>query len=312
MANNLNKRAPNFTMNLNPLINKGVTIANFPQLFKKLNSFEKKELQSIIREYPDHNKWVDGRANFPLRVFIKSCRPHKLALNLLNEARFSAKGVSSDFRLKLPLKINEDLAYFLGVLAGDGYMREPKMGQRGGWTIQMHEDDFEYQVNVYAPLVERLFGCLPKLYRTKRKDGRRNFYSSLNSVIAVLYLTKVFNIKSGYKVDKVTIPSFIYKNKNPRLKLAFIRGLFDTDGTVTSGVVKFSTVSRILYSQVRKILLEVGIANTVNKWLKNGRSRLLYTLRISKYSLKNFNGAIGFNHPAKRMKLERCLNSPVV
>jgi len=290
---------------LRVLITKHVTIANFPELYKQLTQNQKKQIEFSIKEYSDHKKWIDGRANFPLRILIKTGLSNGCLWRILKKASFSAKGVSSKFRIKLPLEMNGDLAYFLGVLAGDWSISKPKPHHRGGWTVQMHEDNFEYQTGIYKPLVERLFGCSLKLYKRKRKDGRANLYSAINSVIAVLYLTKVLGIKNGFKADVVSIPGFIYKNKE--LSLAYVQGLFDTDGTVTGGTAKFSTVSKQLFDQVRLVLNKVKIKYYTNTWLKNDNVRLLYTIIISKKFLTDFDKLIGFQNLKKQTRLKQLI-----
>lgn len=293
--------------NLDILTAKRITIANFPELFDKFSSENKRILKKSIKKYSEHTKWLSGKANFPLWVFFRFCRLHKLAVFILKEARFSARGVSSNFRIKLPLVVDENLSYFLGVLAGDGYISKPKAHQRGAWTVQMWEGDYHYQTKIYAPLVQRLFGTTPKLRLSKRKDGRQNFYSSINSFILVLYLTKILNIKNGYKVNRISIPKVIYNNESLYIKTAFIQGLFDTDGTATSGTVKYSTVSKRLYYQVKKILDYAEIFYSTNTWLKNERSRLLYTIRIRKKSLKDFRHRVGFKNIKKKIRLNNML-----
>jgi len=290
---------------LKVLVSKHVTIANFPEIFEKLNLEQREKIELSIKKHSDNHKWIDGRANFPLNILIKGRMTYSQLSYLLKEARFSAKGVSSDFRIKLPLEINSDLAYFLGVQAGDGYISKPKSYHRGGWAVQMCEDDFEYQTQIYKPLVERLFGCSPKLYTNKRKDGRKNLYSSINSMLAVLYLTKVLGIKNGFKADIVDIPEFILKDK--RLALAFIGGLFDTDGTVTNGEVKVSTVSKNLIFQVKTMLDKVNIKNSLHTWLKNENVRTLYTISISRKSLNKFNKLVGFRNIKKDIKLKQII-----
>ena len=289
------------------LIEKHITISNFPKVYKRLGKLEKEQIKKSLLGYAERLKWIDGRANLPVKVFHRIRKSNDCLDEMLKEARFSAKGVNSNFRVKLPQVMNEDLAYFLGVIAGDGYISKPKPNQRGGWVIQMCEDDYVFQTKIYIPLVKRLFGSKPKLYINKRKDGRRNYYSNLHSFIVVIYLTKILKIRNGRKVDKVQIPKAIIKHKNIRLRLAFIRGLFDTDGTVTSGRVRFSTISKKLASQVRCVLGENEIGHSENIWLKNSSSKILYTIEIRKKSLKRFNKLIGFKNNRKKKRLDRIL-----
>ena len=285
------------------LVENRITIVNFPQIFNRLAKGKRERLKNGLRGYGDRLKWLDGRANFPISKLSEVCSEAE-KIRILKMARFSCKGTNSNFRLKIPFQINPDLSYFLGVIAGDGYISKPKPHHRGGWTVEMCEDDYEYQTMVFKPLVAKLFGCEPKLYLNRRKDGRRNFYSKINSYILVQYLHKVFGCPLGQKADIVEMPDDIQKTE---LKMAFLSGLFDTDGTVTGRKVKFSTVSKGLFRQVCCTLESAGIKFTVESWKKNKKVRRLYTVKICKDSFGKFGQLIGFKNVRKKVRLTQII-----
>jgi intein/homing endonuclease len=268
------------TSMLETLVAKRATIANFSEIYESLEPKHKNLILKTTRGERERTKWMNGKANLPLRFLQKLFISKKLPMHILREARFSMKGVGTH-KIKLPLEINEDLSYFLGILAGDGYISSPKPHQTRWWIIQMCEDDQEFQSMVYIPLVERLFCYSPKIRINKRTDGRRNAYTRINSYVISLYLTKVLGIKSGYKTDSVEIPVRILQSEE-KIRLAFVRGLFDTDGTVTGGTARHSTVSENLFYQIQEVLRSKG-------------------------QLGNFSKIIGFKNHRKKTKLDDLL-----
>jgi len=292
---------------LRPLIEEHITITNFPEIFASLDSDEKTKVLIAIDVCTEKRKWIDGRANLPIWSVFPPKIEEELLWRILFKAKFTAKGGNSKMAVFLPFVMTEDFAYFFGVLAGDGHIAKPKPYQRSWWTIQMCEDDLCYQREVYIKIVKRIFGYTPKIGVNCRKDGRKNVFSRIHSFIIVIFLTKVLGIKNGYKVDSVSMPDKIRLHKDIRIRCAYIRGLFDTDGTVTGGIVKFSTVSPCLFTQTERTLKESGIHYTKSEWLKNENSRLLYTISIPKKGLLKFNEIVGFKNFRKKEKLRQLI-----
>ncbi|MFH1199458.1 MAG: LAGLIDADG family homing endonuclease [Candidatus Micrarchaeota archaeon] len=299
-------------ISLQPLVDKHATVANFAEIKGGLTAEQAMVLQSATQGEGDRRKWFDGRAYFPLRFFVQSFGDGSGELfRVLEKARFSKKGASSG-KVRLPFILNEDLAYFLGVHAGDGCIPIHSPGVRGSWTVGIYEGYPEFHLEVCRPLIETLFGVTPAYNSKPRPDGRSNYYTAIHSAIAVNYLVECLGIRQGKKAGCVEVPKFVLNVDSPGIKAAFISGLFDTDGTVTGRDVRFSTVSKKLFEQVNFLLGELGLNTSFNTWLKAERYKLLYTISIKSCSKSRFQEIIGFRHPLKKLKLEKILRSPVV
>ena len=128
-------------------------------------------------------------------------------------------------KLRLPKKLSNDLAYLCGVLAGDGHISKD-YGNKCRNTIYCSgnpKDEIEYYDQIIVPLFFKLFNIKIKAkYFTDGTYGIR-----FDSKAIVQFLTKILNFSRGKKYNKLNIPQRFKKNKY--LKLAFVRGLFDTD-----------------------------------------------------------------------------------
>ena len=128
--------------------------------------------------------------------------------------------------LRLPKSINENVAYLSGVLAGDGSINVRV--ERYDYEIKCvgnPKDEKDLYFNVISPLFKKEFGIKlnPKYY-----DKGTTFGIRLWSKALVEYFTKVISLPKGKKYESLKIPLIFKKNK--RFTIAFIRGLFDTDG----------------------------------------------------------------------------------
>ena len=143
----------------------------------------------------------------------------------INEWRREALLKSHNNRLKymkLP-DLNEKLAEFIGVYLGDGSLTPYCLKIVG---------DKRYDVsyfNYLNSLIFELFGLNGKMYLDKRSNTMCLVFFSKNLCD---YLTKEFNLKPGDKIrNNSLIPSFILKDKD--FSLACLRGLVDTDGSIS-------------------------------------------------------------------------------
>lgn len=160
----------------------------------------------------------------------------------------------------LPDKSTE-LAEFCGVMLGDGGVAPYQV------RVTLHvSDDSEYGLFVTG-LMERLFKVRPSTYL--RKDSRA-FDLVLSRKRVVDFLTNPCGLLKGNKVHQgADIPSWVMENREYRL--ACMRGLFDTDGSVFAHVYSskgkrytykklgFTSASAPLLQSARAILSEEGI-----------------------------------------------------
>ena len=80
-------------------------------------------------------------------------------------------------------KLNSDFAYFLGVIAGDGYV-----GQN---YIEIKTCDYKFLTDIYIPLVEKLFGIKPRLAKESSGLNAHRVYFSSKEIFEYLKSIKV-------------------------------------------------------------------------------------------------------------------------
>ncbi|MFX0152636.1 MAG: LAGLIDADG family homing endonuclease, partial [Candidatus Hodarchaeota archaeon] len=181
----------------------------------------------------------------------------------------------------LPSELNEDLAYLLGLLVGDGtltYKKAYSFSSGDDFLIsefeRLNKDLFSYKVSV-------------------KNDGKDYFVSSL-------FLRDFFrHLGLDYsKSHEKEIPKCILKSPKMIFK-KFLQGLFDTDGTADNGYgnVTLSTTSKRLATQVHTSLLNWGIISSLG--VKKTTRKPRYEVRLTGNEAIIFHKEIGFRLPRK-------------
>ncbi len=129
-----------------------------------------------------------------------------------------------DFSVKTPSlpEMSADLAEFLGILYGDGCLVKCNFG------VDVSGDkrsDILFHKNKVGPLIKKLFNL-----EVKFQIQKNCIHTRLHSKVLNEFLSKVYFFPIGEKKTKMRIPPQIYQRDE--YKLAFLRGLFDTDGGI--------------------------------------------------------------------------------
>jgi len=153
--------------------------------------------------------------------------------------------------LKLPTKLTRDLAYIVGVLAGDGniFVRENKHDYRIK-CVGNPKDEKEFYKNILSPIFKKVFNINLDI---RLQDSGTTYGFYIYSKALVEYLTTIFELPKGKKYNKLKVPRIIRKNK---LVVHFIRGLADTDFCVT---YKKKNPAIIGASNSKKFMKEISI-----------------------------------------------------
>ncbi len=155
------------------------------------------------------------------------------------EAHFNAKAI------RTPETLTEDLAFWLGYLWGDGFVSDGRVGFAVAHGSPMLAE---------APrLFRELFGL--EVQTEQKADDASLIYVTKSSAL-IAWLTQNGLLKG--KARTLELPRAV--RQAPRSAVgAFLRGLFEADGTITAGYPLLSTASRQLAQDVLVLLGGLGI-----------------------------------------------------
>lgn len=165
------------------------------------------------------------------------------------------------------------LAEFFGIMLGDGGINNP---WQANITVNSVADK-EYAQHV-SSLSLRLFGIAPALRKRRTSQA---LVISISSTTVVDFLVENGLVRGNKLAGGLSIPKWIMKN--PRYKIACMRGLMDTDGclyvhkhrvgkkTYRNIGLCFSSYAPTLMRQAVRIFIECGIVPHVS-----GGGRALY------------------------------------
>ena len=217
----------------------------------------------------------------------------------------------------LPKQLSEGLAYLCGALAGDGNIHIRK--HKYDYTLKCvgnPKDEILFYQTILIPLFQIVFNFKPRI---GYKDKGTTFGFVVHSKALCLYLTKIIQLPKGKKHPSLRIPKIFLSSK--KLKIAFIRGLFDTDGCVSFKkryksypyypVISLNSKTKRLIKQTAHILKELGFksSETYDYKVKDKRNKKGYTIinRIDLCGDKNLNhwmNEIAFRNPKHLKKIK--------
>ncbi|MDO8516971.1 MAG: LAGLIDADG family homing endonuclease [Nanoarchaeota archaeon] len=209
---------------------------------------------------------------------------------------------------KIPenLILNKDLAYILGVLAGDGYM--DYSDKRRIYQIGLSATDKDF-VNKFKKALFNFFKIKPtnEFRKSRKEKWNAQHITRLCSHEACDYI----NLIGKFKKENWIVPEII-KNSNNSIKCAFIKGFFDSEGEIDKQIGRVGATSMNLngLTEIKNLLKNLGIRNTIikKKDLRENASQK-YILRIhDKNSIRLFNELISFTIQRKQRVLKEFLS----
>ena len=195
---------------------------------------------------------------------------------------------AGDRNFHVPQVVDAELAELVGYFMGDGSLHAK------GIRLCVAEQD--------ADVVERLRVLSKSLFGLEPVMNAQQGYTEvvLQSVRLARWWQAAGFAKDLPGVDHTgkgwtpRIPAAILETNNVVIYGAFIRGLFEADGTVVAGVPSVSTASETFASDVRTVLLALGFPTTTRQtW--GGWGGAVYQVRIrnAPHAI-NFGNWIGF------------------
>lgn len=164
---------------------------------------------------------------------------------------------------EFPRTLTEDYAYLLGLLIGDG-----RCTTRDGVQVCVCEPEME---DIIQGLFQRLFGRKGKIF------GHWAFFCGVELRAFLAHLGLEYR-RSWQKL----VPQSVWTSPKSAVA-AFLRGLFDTDGTVrragrndTSADIKLTTTSRPLAEEIQQLLLSFGIVSHIQTVQTTGKTSYIH------------------------------------
>ena len=231
---------------------------------------------------------------------------NKLVFNISLSPKDKIKG------LLLPTIISKELAYIVGVLAGDGniFVRKYKNDYRIK-CVGNPKDEKEFYNDILKPLFKKVFNIVIDV---KDQDSGTTYGFYIYSRSLVRYLTEVFELPIGKKYNKLKIPRLL---KGTSLIAPFLEGLADTDFCITykkKGTypcIIGSSNSKEFMKEIASELKKIGlrIYETYDYKLIEPRFKKGYSLinRIEINGKKNLTlwmDKIGFSSPKHLKKIK--------
>ena len=180
-----------------------------------------------------------------------------------------------------------DVAYLLGVLVGDGCLTIKD-------RIILSTADKEI-LNRVQEISKNIFG------KEFSKTSSRPYDYELRDMNAKSTLLS-WGISETYARHKQVSEWIKFAPKNYACQ--FLRGLFDTDGTVEkSGSVSFSSASKDLVTEVQLMLLNMGIVARSHERTKKYNNQLQHYIVIYGDFVEKFQSEIGFSVERKKARL---------
>jgi ribonucleoside-diphosphate reductase alpha chain len=243
-------------------------------------------------------RFADVRAGdrVPMMLGGMIGEPREVTLPPLPEAYWT-----SDYRTSVPRRMTADLAELVGYFMGDG---------------SLHSRGLRFCVTAAdTDVVDRIVNLGRNLFGLEAAVAPREGYIevALNSVRLVLWWEACGFAKhspdgahrgKGYEPD---IPDAVLYSNDSAVYRAFVRGLFEADGSVNNGYASFSTVSERFSRDIQTLLLALGFVTThkVDQpsygHLGANPVHVIRTLNVS--AAARFLAEIGFISERKRVAL---------
>src|SRR6266702_3651549 len=190
----------------------------------------------------------------PLQLGTMVGEPRRVPLPVLDQAYYTG-----DHQLQVPDVVTPELAELVGYFMGDGSLHAK------GVRLCVADNDLDVAERI-GVIAKEVFGLSPVMTAC---EGYHEV--ALQSVRAARWWQAAGFAKTlpgtGHagKGWVPRVPSAILEANDPVVYAAFLRGLFEADGTVADGVPSVSTAHGEFAGEIRSLLLALGLATTTRR-----------------------------------------------
>src|SRR3989344_3126772 len=220
---------------------------------------------------------INWLKNYGIKV-----RTHKESMNTEN-----IKKELANLKFKKPTKknyriLNKYKSYLLGVLCGDGYINAKR------FRLEIRKDE---------EFIKRFSDCIKKVYGIKYSYKHNKNRDTLILDVSSGMISKDLLKYGDFKTFSWRVPKRVLESNNKKIILNYLKGLYDSEGSISGYVVNFTSSSYNGLVDISKLLNKLNIKNTIKK---QKYSNLYIT---GKRNLKLFRDLIGFTIKRKMIKL---------
>jgi ribonucleoside-diphosphate reductase alpha chain len=240
---------------------------------------------------PDTGRWEWKRLAdiapgdlLPMQMRTLVGAPRTVPLPVLDQAYYTG-----DRHVRVPDSVTPDLAELVGYFMGDGSLHDK------GIRLCVADTDLDVAARLTV-LAKEMFGLDPVV--TAQEGYHEIVLQSVRLArwwqAAGFAKTLPENADHSGKGWIPRVPSALLEANDPLVYSAFLRGLFEADGTVLEGVPSVSTAHESFAAEIRTMLLTKGLATTTRK-TTSGFGKAIYQVRLRNVDhALNFAELIGF------------------
>ncbi len=215
---------------------------------------------------------------------------------------------ASDFHQGFTPKVGSEAltpskGYLLGVLCGDGSIWQHSCGS---WYIGLSVSDLDF-ARAFAAALEEVYGVAPKVASRKHKASNGALVHTVQKGSSVVCLDLLALMDGKCRTEDWLVPECV-KEANDDVKVAFVRGFFDSEGGLTGGasfqIVAWSR-NEFGIRGVSEIAESLGVSTKVYTCMK--RDLPYYALAIRAGSRRLFFEKVGFSIARKQDALRKSL-----
>jgi ribonucleotide reductase alpha subunit len=202
------------------------------------------KLKVMTPQGPAWKRFDELQAGDALMVMLGQHQGYLQTLEQPSQAHFNQ--VMPTF----PQVLDEDLAFLVGYLMGDGFIAAGDDDYRVGVSVA-HSS---YLMQAMPTLLHDLFGEQLSIHTQQKTDDASVTFVIHNRALKEFLLLNGLDKASS---TQVRVPRLI-RQSPPQIVGAFLRGLFEADGAVTHGYPELVSTSQTLITEVAALLIGLG------------------------------------------------------
>lgn len=211
------------------------------------------------------------------------------------------------------LALTEDWAYFVGAVLGDGIISISKGNPKHGHGLKGYVGICGLESDGFLRHIESFLNSLGYKMRVTQDRGDFKSLNVTNSELAkITYDTlQLGDMEADLKSKNLKVPDYIMKSPK-KVKMAFLAGLFDTDGYIKNNHGKMSinlcSKDHRLSTGVVRLLNGLGVKTSYRLDYNKTYKRHYYLVSISREGGKMLN-ALGMSNYMKCIRKKEALES---